>query len=166
MGVGSRDILLPMVGGLPPPSWGGGGGGEGTAYSAYFRGYFLAFRYPLPAGGEPGPPGFVWEGGPASGFARGILREYVPMGWTWRNHAPGLRRRGRLSSAPGARRPSHQGKFWSYQAVAIWPRPVQQPHPPVWVPVTVSKETLEWAARENVPITPGANGQVGGGTAV
>jgi alkanesulfonate monooxygenase SsuD/methylene tetrahydromethanopterin reductase-like flavin-dependent oxidoreductase (luciferase family) len=25
------------------------------------------------------------------------------------------------------------------------------------VPVTVSKETLEWAARENVPITPGAN---------
>jgi alkanesulfonate monooxygenase SsuD/methylene tetrahydromethanopterin reductase-like flavin-dependent oxidoreductase (luciferase family) len=34
---------------------------------------------------------------------------------------------------------------------------VQQPHPPVWVPVTVSKETIEWAGRENVPITPGAN---------
>jgi len=52
---------------------------------------------------------------------------------------------------------SYQGKFWSYKDVAIWPRPIQQPHPPVWVPVTVSKETLEWAARENVPITPGAN---------
>jgi alkanesulfonate monooxygenase SsuD/methylene tetrahydromethanopterin reductase-like flavin-dependent oxidoreductase (luciferase family) len=33
---------------------------------------------------------------------------------------------------------------------------VQQPHPPVWVPVTTSQETLEWAARENAPITPGA----------
>jgi alkanesulfonate monooxygenase SsuD/methylene tetrahydromethanopterin reductase-like flavin-dependent oxidoreductase (luciferase family) len=32
---------------------------------------------------------------------------------------------------------------------------VQQPHPPVWVPVTGSKETIEWAGRYNVPITPG-----------
>jgi alkanesulfonate monooxygenase SsuD/methylene tetrahydromethanopterin reductase-like flavin-dependent oxidoreductase (luciferase family) len=51
---------------------------------------------------------------------------------------------------------SYEGKFWSYQDVAIWPRPVQQPHPRVWVPVTTSAETLEWAGRENVPITPGA----------
>ena len=49
------------------------------------------------------------------------------------------------------------GKFWSYDDVAIWPRPVQQPRPPVWVPVTVSKETIEWAGRENIPVTPGAN---------
>jgi alkanesulfonate monooxygenase SsuD/methylene tetrahydromethanopterin reductase-like flavin-dependent oxidoreductase (luciferase family) len=39
--------------------------------------------------------------------------------------------------------------------VAIWPRPVQQPHPPVWVPVSGSKETIEWAGRHNIPITPG-----------
>jgi alkanesulfonate monooxygenase SsuD/methylene tetrahydromethanopterin reductase-like flavin-dependent oxidoreductase (luciferase family) len=52
---------------------------------------------------------------------------------------------------------SYQGKFWTYKDVAIWPRPVQRPYPPVWVPVTTSQETLEWAARENVPITPGAN---------
>jgi alkanesulfonate monooxygenase SsuD/methylene tetrahydromethanopterin reductase-like flavin-dependent oxidoreductase (luciferase family) len=51
---------------------------------------------------------------------------------------------------------SYEGTFWSYKDVAIRPRPVQQPHPPVWVPVTSSQETIEWAARENVPITPGA----------
>jgi alkanesulfonate monooxygenase SsuD/methylene tetrahydromethanopterin reductase-like flavin-dependent oxidoreductase (luciferase family) len=45
--------------------------------------------------------------------------------------------------------------------VAIWPRPVQQPHPPVWVPVTGSKETIEWAARNNIPITPGLGGHRG-----
>ena len=39
--------------------------------------------------------------------------------------------------------------------MAIWPRPVQQPHPPVWVPVSGSKETIEWAGRYNIPITPG-----------
>jgi len=50
---------------------------------------------------------------------------------------------------------SYDGTFWSYEDVAIWPRPVQQPHPPVWVPVSGSKETIEWAGRHNIPITPG-----------
>src|SRR6476469_5266879 len=31
---------------------------------------------------------------------------------------------------------SHEGKFWSYKDVAIWPRPVQQPTPQMWIPVT------------------------------
>jgi alkanesulfonate monooxygenase SsuD/methylene tetrahydromethanopterin reductase-like flavin-dependent oxidoreductase (luciferase family) len=48
-----------------------------------------------------------------------------------------------------------EGQFWKYHNVAIWPRPVQQPHPPVWVPVTASKETIEWAGEHNIPITPG-----------
>src|SRR5579884_1604189 len=55
---------------------------------------------------------------------------------------------------------SYRGRFWSYQDVAIWPRPVQRPHPPVWIPVTTSKETIEWAAERDLPITPGL---VGGG---
>ena len=70
--------------------------------------------------------------------------------------ARGSRRRGRSSAARGPRRCSPTpGQFWSYDNVAIWPRPVQQPHPPVWVPVTGSKETIEWAGRYDVPITPG-----------
>ena len=50
---------------------------------------------------------------------------------------------------------SYEGQFWSYNDVAIWPRPVQQPRPPVWMPVSVSKSSIEWAGRENIPITPG-----------
>lgn len=50
---------------------------------------------------------------------------------------------------------SYEGQFHSYKNVAIWPRPVQQPHPPVWVPVTGSKETIEWAAANDIGITPG-----------
>jgi alkanesulfonate monooxygenase SsuD/methylene tetrahydromethanopterin reductase-like flavin-dependent oxidoreductase (luciferase family) len=55
---------------------------------------------------------------------------------------------------------SFEGKFWSYKDVAIWPRPYQQPHPPIWVPFTGSKETIEWAGKHNLnavlpDITPG-----------
>ncbi len=56
---------------------------------------------------------------------------------------------------------SYDGKFWSYQDVAIWPRPMQEPHPPVWIPVTGSKESIEWAAAHNFPITPGLAGSLG-----
>jgi alkanesulfonate monooxygenase SsuD/methylene tetrahydromethanopterin reductase-like flavin-dependent oxidoreductase (luciferase family) len=52
---------------------------------------------------------------------------------------------------------SYDGKFHSYKDVAIWPRPVQQPYPPLWAPVG-SRESIEWAARNNVGITPGGGG--------
>ena len=34
---------------------------------------------------------------------------------------------------------SHEGKFWRYKDISIWPRPYQRPHPPVWIPFTGSK---------------------------
>jgi alkanesulfonate monooxygenase SsuD/methylene tetrahydromethanopterin reductase-like flavin-dependent oxidoreductase (luciferase family) len=51
-----------------------------------------------------------------------------------------------------------EGRFHSYREVSIWPRPVQEPHPPVWAPVTSSRETIEWAAANDVAITPGVFG--------
>ena len=97
-----------------------------------------------------------------SGFARGIPREHnvynVPQGES----------RARFEEAWEIIRGawteevfSFTGQFWTYKDVAIWPRPVQQPHPPVWVPVTASKETIEWAARHNIPITPGQSSHRG-----
>ena len=41
---------------------------------------------------------------------------------------------------------SHQGKFWRFEEIALYPRPEQRPHPPIWVAGT-SAETLEWAGR-------------------
>ncbi len=52
---------------------------------------------------------------------------------------------------------SYQGQFHSYEDVSIWPRPVQDPHPPLWVPVTGSKDSIEWAARNDIAITPGVS---------
>ncbi len=91
-----------------------------------------------------------------SGFARGIPREHNVY------RVPLAESRARFEEAWEIIHRawteevfSYTGKFWAYEDVAIWPRPVQQPHPPVWVPVTGSKETIEWAARYDMPITPG-----------
>jgi alkanesulfonate monooxygenase SsuD/methylene tetrahydromethanopterin reductase-like flavin-dependent oxidoreductase (luciferase family) len=91
-----------------------------------------------------------------SGFARGIPREHNVY------NVPLADSRARFEEAWEIIRRawteevfSYEGRFWTYRDVAIWPRPVQQPHPPVWVPVTASKETIEWAAHHNIPITPG-----------
>ena len=92
-----------------------------------------------------------------SGFARGIPREHEVYG------VPQTQSRARFEEAWEIIERawteevfSYDGKFWSYKNVALWPRPLQQPRPPVWIPVTSSKETIEWAAARNLPITPGA----------
>jgi alkanesulfonate monooxygenase SsuD/methylene tetrahydromethanopterin reductase-like flavin-dependent oxidoreductase (luciferase family) len=38
------------------------------------------------------------------------------------------------------------GRHYNLQYVNLWPRPFQQPHPPIWVPSQGSRETIEWAA--------------------
>jgi alkanesulfonate monooxygenase SsuD/methylene tetrahydromethanopterin reductase-like flavin-dependent oxidoreductase (luciferase family) len=91
-----------------------------------------------------------------SGFARGIPREYnvyaVPLGESRARFEEAWEI---ISRAWTEEAFSYEGRFWSYRDVAIWPRPVQQPRPPVWVPVSGSKETIEWAGRHDIPITPG-----------
>ena len=91
-----------------------------------------------------------------SGIARGIPREYQV------HNVPLSESRARFEEAYEIMVRawtedvfSYDGKFWSYKDVAMWPRPVQQPHPPIWTPITGSKELIEWAAKHNVPITPG-----------
>jgi alkanesulfonate monooxygenase SsuD/methylene tetrahydromethanopterin reductase-like flavin-dependent oxidoreductase (luciferase family) len=38
-------------------------------------------------------------------------------------------------------------KHYYFRYVNPWPRPVQQPHPPIWIPGVGSKETIEFVAR-------------------
>ncbi len=91
-----------------------------------------------------------------SGFARGIPREYQV------HNVPLADSRARFEEAYDIITRawteevfSYEGQFWSYQDVALWPRPVQRPRPPVWVPIVGSKESIEFAGRHNLPITPG-----------
>jgi len=38
------------------------------------------------------------------------------------------------------------GRYTQLRYVNIWPRPIQQPHPPVWIPGGGSVETWQWTA--------------------
>jgi alkanesulfonate monooxygenase SsuD/methylene tetrahydromethanopterin reductase-like flavin-dependent oxidoreductase (luciferase family) len=94
-----------------------------------------------------------------SGVARGIPREYKAYNVNLADSRARFEEAWEIIKLAWTEEVfSYEGKFWTYHDVAIWPRPVQKPRPPVWVPVTTSQETMEWAARENAPITPGAVG--------
>jgi alkanesulfonate monooxygenase SsuD/methylene tetrahydromethanopterin reductase-like flavin-dependent oxidoreductase (luciferase family) len=43
------------------------------------------------------------------------------------------------------------GKHYRFRYVNVWPRPLQQPHPPIWIPSQGSSETIEWAAERRYP---------------
>lgn len=46
---------------------------------------------------------------------------------------------------------SFEGKHYNYRYVNTWPRVLQQPHPPIWLPGTGSLETIEFAAEHRYP---------------
>src|SRR5262249_3043859 len=41
------------------------------------------------------------------------------------------------------------GKYTQLRYVNIWPRPVQKPHPPVWIPGSGSLETWDWCVERD-----------------
>jgi alkanesulfonate monooxygenase SsuD/methylene tetrahydromethanopterin reductase-like flavin-dependent oxidoreductase (luciferase family) len=87
-----------------------------------------------------------------SGFVRGVPQEYLALS------VPLEQARERLEEAWDvvvkawtSREPfAWRGKHFSYDRVSIWPRPLQQPHPPIILPAD-SNEGLETAARRRVP---------------
>lgn len=87
-----------------------------------------------------------------SGFVRGVPREYLAL------NVPLAESRARLQEAWDLivkawteREPfAWHGQYYHYDRVSVWPRPVQQPHPPVVFPAD-SSEGLEIAASRRIP---------------
>lgn len=42
----------------------------------------------------------------------------------------------------------YHGRFRSFGPISIYPKPVQRPHPPIWVACFLSKESFEWTAQQ------------------
>ena len=45
-----------------------------------------------------------------------------------------------------------EGKHYRHRYVNVWPRPLQRPHPPIWIPSQGSAETVDWAAQRRYPL--------------
>src|SRR5207302_6636935 len=43
------------------------------------------------------------------------------------------------------------GRHYEYRVVNPWMRPLQKPHPPIWIPGVVSPESVRWAAEHRYP---------------
>jgi alkanesulfonate monooxygenase SsuD/methylene tetrahydromethanopterin reductase-like flavin-dependent oxidoreductase (luciferase family) len=44
-----------------------------------------------------------------------------------------------------------EGEHYQYRYVNPWARPIQQPHPPIWIPGVMSRNTVAWAAKHRYP---------------
>lgn len=90
----------------------------------------------------------ITEGRLITGFVRGIGAEYHAWGSNPAfSHERFHEAHDMIIAAwtrPGPFRWS--GKHYHFEYVNPWPRPYQQPHPPIWVPSQGSSETIEWAA--------------------
>ncbi len=83
-----------------------------------------------------------------SGMVRGIGAEYYSIGVNpTLSHARFQEAHDLVIQAwtrPGPFR--FEGEHYNFDYVNLWPRPFQQPHPPIWCPSTGSNETIEWAS--------------------
>src|SRR5579862_202786 len=116
-------------------------------------GHLLPMHNPLRIAEETAMADILSNGRVIAGLARGAPREYHVFSM----QASEARARFEeahdiIMKAWTEEQFSHEGKYWSFKDISIWPRPLQQPHPPVWIPVTGTKETLDWAGQRNYPI--------------
>jgi alkanesulfonate monooxygenase SsuD/methylene tetrahydromethanopterin reductase-like flavin-dependent oxidoreductase (luciferase family) len=83
-----------------------------------------------------------------SGIVRGIGYEYYAQSINPTKSAARFREAHDLIVKAWTTREPFQwiSDNYEFRYVNIWPRPVQQPHPPIWVPGTGSRETMKWVA--------------------
>jgi alkanesulfonate monooxygenase SsuD/methylene tetrahydromethanopterin reductase-like flavin-dependent oxidoreductase (luciferase family) len=83
-----------------------------------------------------------------TGFVRGIGNEYHATGINpYFSHERFQEAHDLIVAAwtrPGPF--SFEGEHYNFRYVNLWPRPYQQPHPPIWIPSMGSSETIKWAA--------------------
>ena len=88
-----------------------------------------------------------------TGWVRGTGRESVahnsqsPFNWERFQEAHDLIVK--AWTTPGPFR--WEGEHYHYRYVNPWARPYQQPHPPIWIPGVMSRNTVAWAAKHRYP---------------
>ena len=83
-----------------------------------------------------------------SGFVRGIGEEYTSLGINPTYSVERFREAHDLIIRAWTEEGPFPfyGKHYEARYVNVWPRPLQKPHPPIWIPGFGSRETVEWCA--------------------
>jgi alkanesulfonate monooxygenase SsuD/methylene tetrahydromethanopterin reductase-like flavin-dependent oxidoreductase (luciferase family) len=86
-----------------------------------------------------------------AGFVRGIPAEYVWYGVNPEESRARFEEAYQLIMTAWSQPVwSHEGKFFQLKDCAVWPRPLQQPHPPIWIAAR-SAESIEWCVKRRLP---------------
>jgi natural product biosynthesis luciferase-like monooxygenase protein len=117
-----------------------------------------AFHHPVHLAGELAMLDNLSRGRLDAGFGRAFLpKEFEVYGVSMEES------RGRMEEGIGVIRRlwtedsvTHKGKYWQFDDVHLMPRPVQKPHPPVWIAAITSEESFVYAAKNgfHVMIVP------------
>jgi alkanesulfonate monooxygenase SsuD/methylene tetrahydromethanopterin reductase-like flavin-dependent oxidoreductase (luciferase family) len=104
--------------------------------------------YPLAVAEEYAMLDNISNGRLIAGFVRGIGAEYHSTGVNpAESHDRFHEAHDLILQAWTKPGPSvYEGKYYHFNYVNTWPRPVQQPHPPIWIPSQGSSETINWAS--------------------
>ena len=88
-----------------------------------------------------------------SGWVRGTGRESVAHNiephYNWERFQEAHEFIVKAWTTPGPFR--WEGKHYNYRHVNPWAKPDQKPHPPIWLPGVVSRDSLMWAAKQRIP---------------
>ena len=88
-----------------------------------------------------------------SGWVRGTGRESVahntPPPYNWERFQEAHDFVVKTWTDPGPFR--WEGKHYHFRYVNPWVKPYQKPHPPIWLPGVVSRDSLMWAAKNRIP---------------
>ena len=88
-----------------------------------------------------------------SGWVRGTGRESIahnaPPTHNWERFQEAHEFIIKAWTEPGPFR--WEGKHYQYRYVNPWAKPYQKPHPPVWLPGVISRQSLTWAATKRIP---------------
>ena len=110
-------------------------------------------NHPLRVAEEVAMLDVITKGRIISGFVRGVGDEYTAFSMdptTSRDRfyeAHDLIVQAWTEPGPFA----FNGRHYQFRYVNPWPRPYQQPHPPIWLPSSGSPETIEFAAERRYP---------------
>jgi alkanesulfonate monooxygenase SsuD/methylene tetrahydromethanopterin reductase-like flavin-dependent oxidoreductase (luciferase family) len=80
------------------------------------------------------------------GIGRGFMRhDYNSFGVPWEEGQARLLEALAVIEKAWQYRPfSHRGRFFTFEDVAVWPAPLQQPHPPIWGAASFTPESYVW----------------------
>jgi alkanesulfonate monooxygenase SsuD/methylene tetrahydromethanopterin reductase-like flavin-dependent oxidoreductase (luciferase family) len=112
-----------------------------------------AFNHPIKLAGELAMLDNISNGRLDVGFGRAFIpEEYAAFGLDMQDS------RARFDEGVAVikrlwteERVTHEGRFWRFKDVHSMPRPLQQPHPPIWIAAIASEESFVNAGEERLP---------------